>query len=175
MTESDWLTSDDGDRMLLLVDGRLFGRKRDFCTGLRHAGSLGVLNAELRRLFGTVNVAPDALRLSNLLREQLGNPFRPYAFDHRWRTETVVALASAIEADHAFDRMPILADALEDAGCDERPMLDHLRGPGPHARGCWVLDLILNREPELFCHPPLMPTPRRMKLGPFTPPPEGMA
>ena len=113
--------------------------------------------------------------IAPVLREQLGNPYRPYRCEPEWRTETVIALASAIEAEHGFDRMPILADALEEAGCDEQPMLDHLRGPGPHARGCWVLDLTLNREPELFALPPLVPTPRRMKLGPFTPPPEGMA
>jgi hypothetical protein len=87
----------------------------------------------------------------------------------------VLALAEGIEADRAFDRMPILADALEEAGCDERPMLDHLHGPGPHARGCWVLDLILNREPDLFALPPLTESPRRMKLGPHTRPADGMA
>ena len=92
--------------------------------------------------------------LAPVLREQLGNPFRPYRCEPEWRTETVLALASAIEADRAFDRMPILADALEEAGCDERPMLDHLRGSGPHARGCWVLDLILNRDPDLFGQTP---------------------
>jgi len=113
--------------------------------------------------------------LAALLREQLGNPFRPYPLEPAWRTETVLALAAGIEAERAFDRMPILADALEDAGCDDRDILDHLRGPGPHAVGCWVLDLILDREPELFALPPLVPTPRRMKLGPYTPPPEGMA
>jgi len=123
----------------------------------------------------TFHSTGDQRDAADLLREQLGNPFRQYTFDPAWRTETVVALASGIEADRAFDRMPILADALEEAGCDERAMLDHLRGPGPHARGCWVLDLILNREPELFALPPLLPTPSRMQLGPHTPPPEGMA
>lgn len=113
--------------------------------------------------------------LAHLIREQLGNPFQPYTFPPAWRTETVVALASGIEAERAFDRMPILADALEEARCDERPILDHLRGLGPHARGCLVLDLILSREPELFALPPIVPAPRRMQLGPHTPPPEGMA
>lgn len=124
---------------------------------------------------GRQKQSAETAALAHLVREQLGNPFQPYHFEPSWRTETVVALASVIEAERAFDRMPILADALEEAGCDERPTLDHLRGPGPHARGCWVLDLILNRDLELFALPPLTSNPRRMQLGPFTPPPEGIA
>jgi hypothetical protein len=62
-----------------------------------------------------------------------------------WRTETVMALARAIQIDRAFDRLPILADALEDAGCDHPDVLAHCRGPGPHARGCWVVDLVLGK------------------------------
>jgi hypothetical protein len=55
-------------------------------------------------------------------------------------------LAQAIYEDRAFDRLPVLADALEDAGCTNSDLLGHLRGPGPHARGCWVLDLLLGKE-----------------------------
>lgn len=83
---------------------------------------------------------------SVLLRDIFGNPFRPVALDPRWRNETVVALASGIYADRAFDRMPILADALEEAGCDDLEVLNHCRGPGPHVRGCWVVDLVLGKE-----------------------------
>ena len=83
--------------------------------------------------------------LCELLRCVFGNPFRKPAFSKKWRTETVTALATGIYADHAFDRLPILADALEEAGCDDPAMLSHLRGPGPHCRGCWVLDLALGR------------------------------
>jgi hypothetical protein len=46
----------------------------------------------------------------------------------------------------AFDRMPILADALQDAGCDNEDVLNHCRGSGPHVRGCWVVDLVLRKE-----------------------------
>ena len=81
----------------------------------------------------------------HLLRCIFGNPFRPVALDPRWGTETAVALASGIYTDRSFDRLPILADALEDAGCDAVELLAHLRGPGPHARGCWPLDLLLGR------------------------------
>jgi hypothetical protein len=82
---------------------------------------------------------------AKLLHELFGNPFRPVAFDPRWRSETVTALASAIYEERAFDRLPILADALEEAGCDHAEVLTHLRGPGPHVRGCWVLDGVLGK------------------------------
>jgi hypothetical protein len=80
-----------------------------------------------------------------LLREIFGNPFRPVVADPRWLTSTVRGLASAIYAERAFDRLPILADALEDAGCDHADVLAHCRGDGPHVRGCWVVDLILGK------------------------------
>jgi hypothetical protein len=83
--------------------------------------------------------------LCDLLRCVFGNPFREPAFNKKWRTETVTALASGIYEERAFDRLPILADALEEAGCDDPAMLSHLRVPGPHCRGCWVLDLALGR------------------------------
>jgi hypothetical protein len=81
-----------------------------------------------------------------LLREIYGNPFRPIAFNPSWRTSTVVALATGIYEEKAFDRLPILADALQDAGCDSEVILNHFRLPGEHCRGCWALDLVLNKE-----------------------------
>jgi hypothetical protein len=83
---------------------------------------------------------------ADLLRDIFGNPFRPVVFSPAWRSETVVALASAVYAERAFDRMPILADALEEAGCDHPDVLSHCRGPGPHVRGCWVVDAVLGKE-----------------------------
>jgi len=80
---------------------------------------------------------------ANILRDIAGNPFRPETTDSAWLTPTVVRLASGIYADLAFDRLPILADALEEAGCDRLDILTHCRGPGPHVRGCWVVDLTL--------------------------------
>ena len=84
---------------------------------------------------------------SHLLRDIFGPlPFCPVALDPSWLTSTVVALAQTIYAERAFDRLPILADALEDAGCDNADILTHCRGDGPHVRGCWVVDLILGKE-----------------------------
>jgi len=83
---------------------------------------------------------------AEVVRCVLGNPFLPVTFDPKWRTETAVALASGIYAERAFDRMPILADALQDAGCEDEHLLAHCREPGPHVRGCWVVDLVLGKE-----------------------------
>jgi hypothetical protein len=83
---------------------------------------------------------------SELLRDIFGNLFRPVVFDPAWRSEPVSTLATGIYADRAFDRLPILADAFEEAGCDNADILNHCRGPGPHVRGCWVVDLVLGKE-----------------------------
>jgi hypothetical protein len=84
-----------------------------------------------------------------LLRDVFGLlPLCPVAFGPAWagwNNGTVVQLAQGIYEDRAFDRLPILADALEEAGCQHQSILDHLRSPGPHVRGCWLLDLILGR------------------------------
>jgi hypothetical protein len=83
---------------------------------------------------------------AGLLRDIFGDPFRPAPFEARWRSADAVGLAHGIYADRAFGRMPILADALEEAGCDHPQTLAHCRGPGLHARGCWVVDRVLDRE-----------------------------
>jgi hypothetical protein len=76
-------------------------------------------------------------------------PFRLVAADPTWMSwngGTVVKLARGIYDDRAFDRLPILADALTEAGCDNADILAHCRQPGPHVRGCWVVDLLLGKE-----------------------------
>ena len=90
------------------------------------------------------NIAEERYQ-ANLLRDIAGNPFRPVAFDPEWRTSTAVALAQQMYESRDFGAMPILADALQDAGCDSADILDHCRGPGPHVRGCWVIDLVLGK------------------------------
>jgi hypothetical protein len=82
-----------------------------------------------------------------LLKEIAGNPFRPVEFDSAWRTVDVMLLARGIYDEKAFDRMPILADAMQDAGCESAEILNHLRDPhATHVRGCWALDLVLEKE-----------------------------
>jgi hypothetical protein len=80
-----------------------------------------------------------------LLRCIAGDPFRPPVDASAWRSATVVAIARGIDAERAFDRLPILADAMQDARCEDAEALDHCRGPGPHARGCWVVEWALGR------------------------------
>jgi hypothetical protein len=83
---------------------------------------------------------------ADLVRCIVPNPFRPVAFPPDWRTSTAVALARGMYDARDFAPAPILADALEDAGCADPDVLGHLRGPGPHARGCWVVDEVLGRS-----------------------------
>ena len=92
-----------------------------------------------------------------LLREVFGNPFVPrqrkadpyrgWAFDANWRTDTVLTLARQMYESHDFSAMPILADALQDAGCTNDDILSHSRDTNPaHVRGCWVVDLVLQKQ-----------------------------
>jgi hypothetical protein len=80
-----------------------------------------------------------------LLRDIFGNPFRPVSVDPSWLTSDVVALASQMYESRDFSAMPILADALQDAGCDNEDILNHCRGEDVHVRGCWVVDLVLRK------------------------------
>jgi hypothetical protein len=80
-----------------------------------------------------------------LVREVFNNPFRPITLDPTWRTPTVVQLAQSLYDERCFEDMPVLADALEEAGCTNGEVLDHCRSPGPHVRGCWVVDLVLDK------------------------------
>jgi len=90
--------------------------------------------------------AIDERMLPDLLRDIFGNPFRPVAFSPEWRTTTAVAIAQGMYDSRDFGHMPVLADALQDAGCEVPEIIDHCRGPGPHVRGCWVVDGILGKS-----------------------------
>ena len=82
-----------------------------------------------------------------LLRDIFGNPFRPVAFSPAWRTDTALILARQMYESRDFGAMLILADALQDAGCEDEQILSHCRNANqPHVRGCWVVDLVLGRE-----------------------------
>lgn len=82
----------------------------------------------------------------DLIRDMFGNPFPPVAFNSSWLPAAVLTLARQMYESREFGAMPILADALQDAGCDSDDVLNHCRGPGPHVRGCWVCDLVLGKE-----------------------------
>src|SRR5262249_23900777 len=86
---------------------------------------------------------------AKLLNEVFGNPFRSVTIDPlwlAWQDGTAAKMARAIYDGRDFGRTPILADALEDAGCADDVLLSHLRSAGPHVRGCWVIDLILGKQ-----------------------------
>jgi len=94
-------------------------------------------------------VAAEQEAQTRLLRCVTGNPFRPVTIDLSWRAwndGTISKLAQVIYDERAFDRLPILADALEEAGCTNADILAHCRLPGEHVRGCWVLDLLLGKS-----------------------------
>jgi len=94
----------------------------------------------------TSMMAAEAIRQARMIRDIFGNPFRRVAFSPEWRTSTVIALATGVYESRDFSAMPILADALQDAGCGNADVLDHCRGDGTHVRGCWVVDAILGKE-----------------------------
>jgi hypothetical protein len=81
-----------------------------------------------------------------LVRCLFGNPFRPPPVCAAWLTREVSALADTIYAERAFDRMPLLADVVEASGCTNEDLIEHCRSGRGHARGCWVLDLLLGKE-----------------------------
>jgi hypothetical protein len=84
--------------------------------------------------------------LVSIIRDTFGNPFRPVTFAHEWHTSTAVAIARQMYESCNFSPMPILADALQDAGCDNEDILNHCRQPGAHVRGCWVVDAVLDKK-----------------------------
>jgi hypothetical protein len=123
--------------------------------GNRSRGEMDEFEAEERR-----DRAARKL-LAGFVREIVGNPFTPPRFEQAWRTSTAMQLAQNIYDARDFSTMPILADALLDADCDEEPVLRHLRGTelfvkeqATHVRGCWVIELVLGRYRPI---PPLKP------------------
>jgi hypothetical protein len=98
-------------------------------------------------------VAAEQVVQASFLRDLVGNPFRRGRAEPSWRTRTAVALALPayeerdLPAGHLDpDRLAVLADSLEEAGCTDAALLGHLRGPGPHVRGCWAVDAVLGKE-----------------------------
>jgi hypothetical protein len=110
--------------------------------------------------FGRPRITPAVLAWDNarareriaqaaLLRDVVGNPFRRPSVAPAvlaWHGGTVPRLAAALYVERRFERLPVLADALEEAGCTDVEILAHCRGPGPHVRGCWAVDLVLGKS-----------------------------
>lgn len=93
------------------------------------------------------NRSAENAALCSTLRDIFGPlPFRPVTADPSWLTSDVVSLAEGIYQDRAFDRLPILADALQEAGCTDATIVSHCRQPDEHWRGCWVVDLLLDKR-----------------------------
>ena len=121
---------------------------RDVCA-LDGGMSKNDLPEQMRRSYCPDRRAKNAGDLAAqavLLKDICGNPFQSAAFNLECRSSVVAAIARSMYETRDFTAMPILADALADAGCDDEPLLSHCRGPGPHVRGCWVVDLVLGKE-----------------------------
>ncbi len=125
---------------------RLSNDGSDSLEVLTQAASANDVYEIIRYLYLSHPSHPDPKRLCLLIREIFGNPFRPVAFAPVWRTTTAFALARQMYEGRDFSVMPILADALQDAGCEDEAVLSHCRGEGPHCRGCWIVDLLLGKE-----------------------------
>jgi hypothetical protein len=94
---------------------------------------------------GAIARAQETQVQCRLLRDIAGDPFRPVAVDDAWNVPAVAALTGTIYESRAFDRLAELAVSLAEARCADNRLLEHCRDPGPHVRGCWVLDLILGK------------------------------
>jgi hypothetical protein len=121
------------------------------CTVTKRSGflSLALSKWQVTRIQERVATGAEKPTQAALIRCIFGNPFRPRPANEAawlaWNAGTIPAMAQRIYDERAFDRLPILADALEDAGCTNEDILNHCRQPGVHARGCWVLDLLLGK------------------------------
>jgi hypothetical protein len=124
------------------ANDKSFTARGDFAWAVGFAAQTPVSPS---RIGTVIDRGTDGPALLGLLRDVVGNPFRPVVFDPSWRTETVLALARQMYESREFSAMPILADALMDAGCDADDVLNHCRDSFLHVRGCWVLDGVLGR------------------------------
>jgi hypothetical protein len=125
--------SDPGHALLILVRG--IGNGRDH---------------RISQLLGHLQRKMVSDSLAWLVRDVIGNPFRtqPAILTEvlAWNDGTVLRLAQGVYEERAFEQLPILADALLDAGCEQEELIGHCRSEGPHVRGCWGVDLILGRS-----------------------------
>jgi hypothetical protein len=122
-----------------------FGQALSLCFGNEavHSRSLSELAASVVEMRGANEDEP----VSNIVRDIFGNMFYRVAIDPRWLSSTVLDLARTIDNEGCYERLPILADALMDAGCDDETLLRHCQQRTEHVKGCWAIDLLLLRSP----------------------------
>jgi hypothetical protein len=123
------------------------GRAANAVAGACHPDELaeGLAN-EAMTAAHAADMPDEGAIMAAIVRDLFGNPFQPVAFAQQWRTNTAFSLASRMYESRSFSAMPILADALQEAGCENEDVLNHCRGHGPHVRGCWVVDLVLGKN-----------------------------
>jgi hypothetical protein len=114
-------------------------------AGIKNLTLLALVNSAEATLFGELKTEAEELHDQRQLLQDIRCPPES-SLDPAWLTPTVTGLAATIYDNQAFDRLPILADALEDAGCCNAGILDHSRKPGRHVPGCWVIDLLSGRS-----------------------------
>ena len=143
---ADWVESGarESGASLRHLHGRIAARRHSATHAAYFANAL--LSLDTTDPFDPTLSRHERLLSVEPLRDIFGNPFRPVACDPAWRTDTAVSLATQMYETREFGAMPILADALQDAGCDNPDILNHCRDTSlPHVRGCWVIDLLTGR------------------------------
>jgi hypothetical protein len=116
-----------------------------YCADCASLASAARLRTPKGQIDETIR-ADEKAHQSHLFRDVFGNPFRPVTFLPAWRTDTAVSLARTMYDAREFGAMPVLADALQDAGCEDEQILMHCRDANQvHVRGCWVCDLVLSK------------------------------
>jgi hypothetical protein len=175
MTEQEWLKVADPQLMLEFLQGKVSERKLWLfavacCWSMRHLftderSRQAVEAAELDADFlaekdssawlVATKWGEDGARSvpapiqGGILHELFGNPFRPIILDPSWLSwhgGLLVSMARQMYDRRDFTDMPVMGDALEDAGCSNQDILSHCRSGGEHYRGCWVLDLVLGKK-----------------------------
>jgi hypothetical protein len=127
----------------------IFDRLRRAASLIDAAESCADSAATAAEAAGMASRDAERAEQARLLREVIGNPFYTPQLDPswiRWNDWTVRRLVREIDFEESYEEMPVLGDALEDAGCTEPDLLEHCRQTAPHFRGCWVLDLVLDRQ-----------------------------
>jgi hypothetical protein len=154
MTEQEWMECKEPERMLNFVKGRrLSANEPTWTASLKQVvWGIPIIDSHIALMERLLVMEANTCRLivsqlPDRIRCVFGPlPFRSISFNPAWLTPIVTALAEQIYNDRAFDRLPILADALEEAGCTVKEVVEHCRNGGEHVRGCWVVDKVLGKE-----------------------------